>query len=231
MVEKRGGLAGRSGRRCVVSYNDPSAGAAYIEVPGISNFSIGVGEAPSDTTAAFEGSYSVLGEPPIGDVNFTVVSYLPNHKAWQDIDRAFGDGSTFNWRIDTPVRAILAETTGDNKASIAANTGQLTIAGDMAPWLDARIQRGMSLIIGDTKYTIRSIGVNDAGTALVPAETIVDPAAAVAASLYAIELPALRWSFAGGVKQSGSVDGGVDTAIGSTLVVTPSVRIALPTVI
>ena len=233
MAEKRGGLAGRVGRRVNVSYNYPKQGSVYYEIPGIANFSIGQGEAASDTISAFEGSFTILGEAPIGDVNFSVVSYLPNHRAWADIEAAFAAGDPLNWRILTPERTVLAQTASGLTAAIAQTTGIVTFAGDIVPILGATVQRGMSLVVGGTKYSIRSININTAGTALETGGFVVDPppASAVAAGVYSFLMPSLRWAFNGGIKQTGSVEGGVETAIGSTLVVTPTSRISLPTVV
>ena len=233
MAEKRGGLAGRVGRRVNVSYNYPSKGAEYSEIPGIANFSIGQGEAASDTISAFEGSFTILGEAPIGDVNFTVVSYLPNHRAWADIEEAFAAGDPLNWRIVTPERIVLAQTPMAVTAAIVAVTGVVNFVGDITPILGATVQRGMSLVVAGKKYTIRKIDIAAAGDALVVGGFVVDPApaAAVAAAPYSFLLPSLQWQFNGGVKQTGSVEGGVETAIGSTLIVTPTSRIGLPTVV
>ena len=236
MAEKRGGLTGRTGRRIIVQVSndgfasavDPTAPRGNsFEVPGISNFNIGVGEAPSDTTSAFEGSFTTLGEAPIGDVNFTVVSYIPNHPAWKRIEEARANGDVLTWKIITPERSVYGPSAAGVTAAVAA-TGEVTLVGaagvDLAA---ATVQRGMALVLGAAKLTIVSVDVFDAAPA--NNKMYVDHDAAVVAGLYSIVIPSLLWEFVGGVKQSGSTEGGVDSALGSTLIVTPSARVALPT--
>ena len=240
MAEKRGGLTGRTGRRVVVQVSTDGFATAVspakplgnsFEVPGISNFNIGVGEAPTDTTPSFEGSFTTIGEPPVGDVNFTVVSYMPNHPAWKRIENAHVKGETLAWRIITQHRNIYGPSAAAITAAIA-NTGAVTLVGAGVDLFDATVQRGMVLKIGNNSYTIVSVDL-DASTPRAPADDkmYVDHNAAVAAAVYSILIPALQWAFDAGVKQVGSVEGGVDTAIGSSLIVTPSSRIPVPVVV
>ena len=137
MAEKRGGITGRTGRRMVVQVSTDGFATAVdptkpmgnsFEVPGLSNFNIGVGEAPTDTTSAFEGSFTTIGEPPVGDVNFTVVSYLPNHPAWKKIEAAHAKGDTLAWKIKTQVRNIYGPSAAAVTAAIAV-TGEVTLVG------------------------------------------------------------------------------------------------------
>lgn len=230
MAEKRGGLAGRVGRRVTVEYS--KNGTEWNEIPGLSNFNIAEGEAPSDTTAAFEGSFSTLGEAPIGDVTFTVVSYLPNHQAWRDIKAAKDNGDNLQFRITTPERTVFGPTTGGNTAAVA-DTGIVTIAGDDEAWEGSIIQRGMALEIGNAKYTIASIDLAaDGSLNEVKVNEDDRPGSDVAAGVYSVLLPSLRWGpFAAGIKQTGASEGGVDTAIGSNLVVTPAAPLALPSIV
>ena len=226
MAEKRGGLVGRVGRRLVVEYQ---RSGVWAEVPGISSFSIGVGEAPTDTTSAFEGSFAVIGEAPIGDVTFTLASYIPNHQAWIDIDNALDNGDSLGWRITTPEREVLATTPNGTTAAIAKDATAVTFAKQPDAWTNKTIQRGMALVVGTTYYTIASISDDD--TATVAINRADAPGSAVSASVYKVVLPSLRWTFQAGIKQAGSTEGGVDTAIGGTLVVTPDSRISLPTIV
>ena len=236
MAEKRGGLTGRTGRRVIVEVSkDGFATAASptkplgnsFEVPGISNFNIGVGEAPTDTTPAFEGSFTTIGEPPVGDVNFTVVSYMPNHPAWKIIEDAHVRGESLAWKIKTQPRDIYGPSAGNVTAAIKA-TGEVTLTAGGVD-LTAGVQRGMALKIGNDYYTIVSVDVDEA----TPANNKmwVSHAAVIGAGIYSILIPALQWEFTAGVKQVGSVEGGVDTAIGSSLIVTPSSRIPVPKII
>ena len=240
MAEKRGGLTGRTGRRVIVQVSTDGFASAVnpakplgnsFEVPGISNFNIGVGEAPTDTTPAFEGSFTTIGEPPVGDVNFTVVSYMPNHPAWRRIENAHVQGDTLAWRIITRARNIFGPTAAAITAAISA-AGVVTLVGAGVDLADATVQRGMVLKIGNGSYTIVSVDL-DASSPRAPAndKMYVDHKAAVTAAVYEIQIPALQWSFDAGVKQVGSVEGGVDTAIGSSLIVTPSSRIPVPTIV
>ena len=226
MAEKRGGIAGRVGRRVSVGVNYPKKGSDYIEVPGISNFSIGQGEASSDTISAFEGSFAVLGETPIGDVNFTVVSYVPNHVAWIYIQEAKLAGDNMNFRIETPEREVLAEASG---ATIAiAKDGACTFVKQPAAFTGTQVQRGMAIKIGTDYYTISTISDDDTATVTINPQD--NPKTAVGATMYSVVLPKLRWEFAAGIKQSAGAEGGVETAIGSTLIVTPSAAVGLPTI-
>ena len=233
MAEKRGGLTGRTGRRVVVKANGK-------EVPGISNFSIAVGEAPTDTTAAFEGSFTTVGEAPIGDVTFTVVSYLPNHGTWKSILKAQDDGDIVAFVVETPERQVFPGGTGlstSGHTAAVAKTGVVTLANSAdnmsgkEPFEGDAVQRGMVLQVGETgdKLTIESITLDAAGSLeRVEVEAVAKD---VSAGEFRVLIPKLQWSFNAQVKQSGSVEGGVDTAIGSSLVVTPTAKVAAPTIV
>ena len=237
MAEKRGGLTGRTGRRVIVEVSTDGFATAVnpakplgnsFEVPGISNFNIGVGEAPSDTTPSFEGSFTTIGEPPVGDVSFTVVSYLPNHPAWKRIEAAHLQGDTLAWKIRTQEKNIFGPSAAAVTAAIAA-TGLVTLVGAGLVLSAATVQRGMALEIGGSKYTVVSVNVDED----VPAndKMYVDHDTVVGAGVYSVLIPALQWSFDGGVKQTGAAEGGVDSAIGSSLIVTPSSRIPAPAIV
>ena len=90
----------------------------------------------------------------------------------------------------------------------------------------------MALVIGGKFYTIVSV-VPDASDPhdATKDKMYVDHKVVVPAAAYSIVIPALQWEFDGGVKQVGSVEGGVDTSIGSSLVVTPSARIPPPSIV
>ena len=235
MAEKRGGLAGRVGRRTVVEVSS-DGGTTKQELPGIGSVSIAVGEAPSDTTPAFEGSFVTLGEAPVGDVNLQVISYLPNHPAWKLMDDAFSNGDNVHFTITTPERVIFGPSTGDIKASVAKTSGIVSFAGGTGnvSLTDGTVQRGMTLKIGTTHYTIASLDVSDSDSSVVEMKVVTappkfePPAAAEASAVYSIVLPGLEWTFSAGVKQMGSLELGTDAPLGSQLVVTPSSRIGLP---
>ena len=239
MAEKRGGLTGRTGRRVIVEVSKDGfatevditkPGGNSFEVPGINSFAIGTGEAPSDTTPSFEGSFTTLGEAPVGDVNFAVVSYIPNHPAWAVIEKAHEDSQILRWKIKTPPKVIYGPSVAGVTAAIKI-TGEVTLVGDGVDLTDQTVQRGMVLKVGGKLYTIVSVDGAAGGKMYVIPVIPVDPVAAIAAAVYSILIPALLWEFSGGVKQTGGSEGGVDSAIGSTLVVTPTSRIPLPTVV
>ena len=242
MAEKRGGLTGRTGRRVIVevskdgfatAVSPTKPGGNSFEVPGINSFAIGTGEAPSDTTPSFEGSFTTLGEAPVGDVNFAIVSYIPNHPAWAMIEDAHENSNILRWKIKTPPKVIFGPSAGLAKADIVAATGEVNLAGGNAgvSLTDQTVQRGMVLKIGSKSYTI--VSVDDVADKMYVIDNVtgIPPALAVATAFYTILIPSLLWEFSGGVKQTGGSEGGVDSAIGSTLVVTPTSRIPLPIVV
>lgn len=226
MAEKRGGLAAKSGKRATVSVKKPSE-TAYIELPGISGFRFENPAGTSTTFRALEGKTTELTDADIGDFTADVVSYLSNHPGWGVVDEVDRAGGLLDARCETKAETVAAETASGNTAAVDAD-GAVTFAGTTHPsFSDDKIQRGMVLKIGTKVATIQSIDVTG-DTATVKTEK---PAAAIGAGVYSVLLPGFRWDFSGRVKQSGSVDVSEESPISSSLVITPTSRIAKATLI
>ena len=247
MPEKRGGLAGTNARGAVLSVTRD--GTNYIEVPGISTASYTPGEAPSDTTVAWEGTRTSTGVAPVGNISFNVISYLQLHEAWQILRAAKTSGDPVSIRLDFPTRPAYGPSPSGTTVALAQTsvTAQqeggipVTFANQPEQWRSAIIQRGMTLSITgtDPKYIIRSI--SDAN----PAVVTVDPAPApntrpavtsnnwpaVAAATYSVALSGLRYPLAATVSQLGGVEAGTEADISSTLVLTPLSDLPVPTII
>ena len=224
MAERTGILTGRTGRRATVWYND---GSAWKGIPGIGSFSLAVGEASSDSYTAFEGSFSEVGEAPIGDATFSVDSYMPNHPAWKFLDKQWRAGEAVQVRVETVERTIFAAAAAA-KVAIAKTSGEVTFSGtgsgkEAEDLTDAA--RGMAFKIGTALHTI--VSISDADTPVFVCE---GPAAAVPATTYSVVVPRLRWAFTGSIKQMAGAEVGQDSAVSSQLIITPTSQPALPTV-
>ena len=213
MAEKVGIIAGATAPRSKLFYKD---GANWVKVPGIDSFSLAKGEAASESYDTWDGTLSVLGNTPIGDVTFNVGSYLPNHKAWKDLDARKKNSQNVQVRVETPEREIF---TSDTDARIAiATDGSVTFSGSGEGSKSGDLKdvtAGHAFKIGSKIFNIDSF--TDATTPVVKTEAI---ATAQAAAAYKVVMPALRWEFTAGIKQIGGAELS-DGTLGSSLILTP----------
>ena len=237
MAEKRGGLVGRIGRRTTVEIS--ADGSTYKELPGVSAISIAQGEASSSTTPAFEGEATVVGAAEVGDVTLTISSYIPNHPAWKLVNDARDNGTNLSVRVTTPEKTIFDAGTNSDTVDVTtagAVTLNTTANKQHADFKSPSIQRGHVMVIDPNantpiKATIESITLDTSGDlddVTVDADAI---ATAVDDKTYKITEPALRWSFSAGVKNPGGTEIGSESPVSSSVVMTPTAAVGLPSIV
>ena len=216
MADRQGALAGVTGNRARVYYND----SGWKEVQGIGSMEIGTGSATTNTYNAFEGSFSEAGSEEIGQVTFEAASYQPAHRSWRWLEgkRAAGDDVTL--RVESRQVTIAPATTGNRRAAIAT-TGVVTFSGGAS--LPSSAARGHALLIDGDIYVIESIS-----DATNPVVTVTAPNSAVSADNFAVIFPILRWVVSGSIAQMPGATLGLEAAITGQLVIQPRVRVALP---
>lgn len=253
MPEKRGGLAGSTARNSIVRVSLSGTADSFIEVPGISTASHTPGEASSDTTVAFEGSFTTVGDTPVGDWSFNVVSFLPYHQSWDLLRQAKRSGNPATFQIIFPSRVVYgpspAETTASFPKGLKTAARQVTFANQPEQWRGAIIQRGMTLSLTNEMnnakpvvYSIRSI--SDANPAVVmvdplptpnnqPEEDASDDTSwkAVAASTYSVSIPSMQYEFAANIRQLGGIEATTEAAISSQLTITPTAEVDVPVLV
>lgn len=253
MAEKRGGLAGSTARNSIVRVSLSGAADSYIEIPGISTASHTPGEAASDTTVAFEGSFTTVGDTPVGDWAFNVVSFLPYHEAWRLLRSAKRSGTPATFQVEFPARVVYgpspAGTTIALPKGLKTAARRTTFQKQPDQWRGAIIQRGMTVeVSGDTNesnqvhYSIRSI--SDANPAVVLLDPLPAPNtqpntdgsedtmwAAVAANTYTVRIPSMQYEFSANIRQLGGIEASTESAISSQLTITPTSEVNVPTLV
>lgn len=219
MADRQGALAGVSGRRMRVYYDDAGT---YRELQGIGSMEIASGQAQAQTYQGFEGELSEAGAPEVGAVTFEVSSYAPQHPSWQWMQSQLDDAQNVTIRAESREVTVSPVTSGAMTAAIAT-TGVVTFAGSYV--LPAEVARGHCIKIGTNLYVIQSI--SDADTPVVTVGP--SPNSAVSAANFSIVFPILRWQISGQISQMPGGSVGTDTLITGSFGIQPSRRVALPT--
>lgn len=225
MAEKRGGLSVIQGLRTVL---EVQIGADWHEVDGVGSMSYTAGERGEAQVNAWQGSRSLLGPIPATAVSFPITAYMPGDWVWGQLYDAWINNTNLQFRVTTPEDKLFPS--GDAAmsgarvtAAIAMATGIVTLAGEGADFTGEDIQRGAVIKIGEGRYSVRSIDLDDNGGVN---QIIVRPFPAndVAAAQYSVVLPSVRIAFGARVRQTNSMEIGADegSVLASTLSLQPA---------
>ena len=177
MAELRGNLFVPQGSRSRVEVQSEGV---YYEVPGVESVSYDAGTRESTTISALEGDATSLGSPSIEPVSLTLSAYAATHPVFAQMQTAFDNLSTLNFRITTPAtQAISLAGAGTQQAQLVARTGGdprlagVTVSGvNQDAWTNGTVVRGMVLVRSRTiptapdftnAFAIVSIDVTAAG--------------------------------------------------------------------
>lgn len=218
-LDRQGALAGTTGSRCRVFYQD---GSKQYEIPGVGSVDFAPSTRASTTYSAFEGAFSTTGALEIGAVTFEIASFLPNHRAWKYLDERFSNNNNVQLRVETNANSVF--NSGTATAAVAQNTGLVTFAPTNTVDLMSDVARGQQMVIGTDRFTIEAISDET-----VPKFYVTPPASGVSAGTFSVETPILRWLITGKLSSHGGASIAEDAANSSQIVVQPSGRVPLPT--
>ena len=227
MTERQGKLAGTTGARAIVLYNEDGT---WKGVQGLGQMQINPGQAQSSTYSAFEGSFSTTGAEEIGTVSFEINSFMANHPSWKYIAAQRKARANIQLRVESQEQVIY----NANEGSMIAltNAGVVTLSGNggskKTDLVDAA--RGHAFKTAAKLLTIRSI--SDAADPVIKCEIQRDGAGAAealnATAWTQIVVPILRWNISGKIATFGGATLQEDAAISGQLVVQPTSAIELP---
>lgn len=227
-TERQGALAGSTGSRCRIFYQD---GSKWNEIPGIGSFELAPSTRTSTTYTAFEGAFSTTGALEIGAATFEVASYLPNHRSWVYLDNQFNDNSPVQLRVETKANIVFNSGAGEFELTDANKaTGLLTIAKSVTDQMND-VARGHQIVYGtagsEKRVTIQAISDDDTPKFYIDP---LDPTAAIGKTQFRVEMPILRWLITGKLSSNGGSSISEDAVNSSQFIVQPSGRVPLPSV-
>ena len=224
-LDRQGSLAGTTGSRCRVYYQD---GATWNEVPGVGSVDFAPSTRASTTYSAFEGAFSTTGALEIGSVTFEVASFLPNHRAWKYLDAQFNDNNNVQLRVETNANSVF--NSGTATAAVAQSTGLVTFAPTETVGLMSDVARGHQMTIGTggsaQRLTIEAISDEE-----TPKFYVTPPSSGVSAAAFTVQTPILQWLITGKLSSHGGASIAEDAANSSQFIVQPTGRVPLPTAI
>ena len=221
-LDRQGSLAGTTGSRCRVFYQD---GSNNYEIPGVGSVDFAPSTRAASTFAAFEGSFGVTGSLEIGAVTFEIASFLPNHRAWKYLDAQFNSNNNVQLRVETNANNVF--NSGAATAAISdanKDTGLVTFAPTNAVELMGDVARGHQMVIGTNRLTIEAISDET-----VPKFYVSPPGSAITAGTFTVQTPILRWLITGKLSSHGGASIAEDAANSSQFIIQPSGRVPLPT--
>lgn len=163
-------------------------GAKWLEITGPTSYTESGGEAPTRQISTLRGNRQRSGKPGIPTVAIECIPQ-PHMRFWKQAKSFAFDGKSLQIRATSKDSdAILALTKGGNTAEVAANTGNVTFAGD-DPDL-SNVAPGDIITIGSTKYIIDSF--TDKDDMVVTDAKGELPSDAKAAGNYQVDSPKIR---------------------------------------
>ena len=163
------------------------AGAAYRALPGPSAIRDPGLERDTETTSNFAGPSQSLGEERIGEITIDS-KYMPHHKSWKDLRKAFEDGSIVGLRYTIPTAVVPTSQT----ARVAiTSTGVVTFTDTGTPpvldFKQPQYDVGLVIQVGSDFYVVDTINRATGAVMVTP-----PPGAAVAATAFSLRLPSIR---------------------------------------
>ena len=173
-------------------------GSSWVEIPGVTNYSVTRNAAQQRDVTAFGNRTRALAGAS-GTRTMTLEGIRPpRDPSWNRLE-ALADQRTIvpQFRIRGQERIVLAQTAAGNTAAIATGTGLVTLAGTPTSFDDDEVAPGMSIKIGTELYDIESVSA--AGVATVsPA-----PGANVTAAQYSVVEGAAQRVIRGDITNAG----------------------------
>ena len=220
-LDSQGSLAGATGSRCRIYYQD---GANWREIPGVNGFELAPSTRTATTYSAFEGAFSETGPLDIGAATFAVASYVPNHPAWEYLDSRFNSNTNVQLRVETNKNVVF--NSGDATVAIASDTGLCTFSPANVVDSMTDVARGHQIVTASARYTIRAISDENPRKFYV-----VEPESNVSAIKFEVEFPILQFLVTGKLSSNGGASISEDAANSSEFIVQPAGRVPLPKVL
>ena len=217
-LDRQGALAGSTGSRCRVFYQD----GEWKEVPGIGSFELAPSTRTSTTYSAFEGAFSTTGAQEIGAATFEVASFLPNHRAWAYLDKQFRANDNVQLRVETTKTDVFIS--GDGTVAIDTS-GVCTFSNGVVDQM-SNVARGHQILSGTRAFTIESIT-----DATPPVFTVKPDGSALAAAKFSVIMPIIRWQITGKLSSSGGSSVSEDAVNSAQFIVQPAALVPLPEVV
>lgn len=202
----------------------------FSSIPGVVSDEISAGEAATETLETYEGTTSELGTPEPGNITIEHLAH-PLDPVMQDLDAAYRDGSTRQFRIETKGEGtIFTSAAGKTAAWTAAGVVTFTGGEGNVDLSTDLVKRGDVLTVSTAKAVIRKITKSGDNYSMTVGKVPGGDALEVqATNTYTISRPNLRRGpFTARVAQFGAVSssaGGNQTA---TTVLQPTAILPLP---